>query len=272
MDCNCSMGCDSLLAPAPGESEDQTVMAMNGPRSCGRRDWVGLLALVLALPALLWGLLFVAVPPDRQDFPLNDDWKYAHAAFALYCGQGIQYFHSASMPVLGQWLWAWPFAAVLGNTHVALRLSTMGLALVGLAAFFDLLRQGGLAPRRAAFVAACLGLNPLYFLLSGTFMTDVPALAFSLAALALYGRAMQAAAARPAFARAVLPGAVVCAVLAAVTRQNTMTVPLAAGLVLVLRYPRLRVRPVWLLAVALPAVVALATHCWVTTSPAYLFW
>jgi hypothetical protein len=68
---------------------------------------------------------------------------------------------------------------------------TIVLSWLGLAAFYDLLRQENLGSRTAAFATAVLALNPLFFLLEGTFMTDVPALSFALVALALYGRAIK---------------------------------------------------------------------------------
>jgi hypothetical protein len=227
--------------------------------------------LALPLAALagviaLWALLFVVIPPWQQEFPLNDDWVFARGAFAFARGEGIHYWHWASMPQLGQWLWAWPFIQVFGESHVALRLSTIILSLLGVVAFFDLLRQAGLSPGRATLVAACLALNPLYFELSGTFLTDVPTLAFSLVALALYGRAFTLASAHPLRAADLLLLAMVVAVLAAITRQNAIAVPLAAGLVL-LRYPQLRLRPAWLVAVALPAVAAVVGHKWLKGQP-----
>ena len=132
----------------------------------------------LAAVTVAWAVLFMVIPPGRQDFPLNDDWAFAKGAFAFAEGEGIHYQRWASMPQLGQWLWAWPLVEIFGESHAALRFSTVVLSLLSVLAFFDLLGQAGLSPARAAFVAACFGLNPLYFLLSGTFLTDVPSLAF----------------------------------------------------------------------------------------------
>jgi hypothetical protein len=216
----------------------------------------------------LWVLLFVVIPPGEQDFPLNDDWAFARGVFTFARGDGFNYSHWASMPQLGQWLWAWPFIQIFGASHAALRFSTVVLSLLGVMAFFDLLRQAGMSLGRAAFVAACFALNPLYFELSGTFLTDVPALAFSLVALALYGRAFTAASANGLRACDLLTVAMVVAVLGAVTRQNTITVPVAAGLVL-LRYRRLWYRPAWLVAMAVPAAAAIAAHYWLQARSDY---
>jgi hypothetical protein len=211
--------------------------------------------LPLGVSALAWAVLCLAFPPIDQDFPLNDDWAFARGAFAFYRGEGIHYRDWASMPQLGQWLWAWPFVLLLGASHFALRVSTIVLSWMGLAAFADLLRQEGWAERPAAFAAAVLALDPLFFLLQGSFMTDVPALSFSLAALALYGRALKDG------RLGMLAAAAGAAVLGAITRQNTVAVPAAVALLL-WRRPEWRRRPAWLAAVGVPLVAAVATHLW----------
>jgi hypothetical protein len=212
-------------------------------------------ALPLAASAAAWAVLFVAVPPAAQDFPLNDDWAFARSVFQFAHGEGIHYQGWASMPQLGQWLWACPFVWLFGASHVTLRLSTLVLSWLGLAAFYDLLRQEEQTPRQAALATAVLAFNPLFFLLQGTFMTDVPALALALVALALYGRALRGA------GIGWLAAACAAAVLAAVTRQNAVAVALAAA-VLLGRQPALRRRPLWWLGVALPVAAAGAVHVW----------
>ncbi len=240
-------------------------MAPMGEVAPARSHWPVVMAVgLIAGLGILWAILFFVVPFGEQNFPLNDDWAFARGAFTFARGEGLNYSHWSSMPQLGQWLWAWPFIEVLGESHAALRLSTIVLSLLGMLAFFDLLLQAGLRPARAAFVTACLALNPLFFELSGTFLTDVPALAFSLLALALYGRAFALASKNLPRAVDFLTLAVIVAVLGAISRQNTITVPVAAGLVL-FGHPRLRFHPAWLLAVAIPAAAAVATHYWFKT-------
>lgn len=213
------------------------------------------LFLVLLTSALLWGVLFSAFPPVDQEFPFNDDWAFAWGAIRFARGEGIHYLQWASMPLLGQWLWAYPFLQLFGESCVAVRISTIVLSWLGLAAFYDLLRQASVSERLAALATAALALNPLFFFLSGTFMTDVPALAFSLIALALYGRALKGG------KLTWLAAGTAVALFAAVTRQNTITVPAAVG-ILLLRDPRYRRHPLWWLAVLLPLGAGLAGHFW----------
>jgi len=219
------------------------------------------LILVLLASASAWSLLFATVPPASQNFPLIDDWAFARGVRELARGQGIHYIHWASMPQLGQWAWALPFVWAFDKLHVALRLSTIVLSWLGLAAFYDLLRQENLGSRTAAFATAVLGLNPLFFLLEGTFMTDAPALSFALIALALYGRAIKSG-----HWHWLLTGTIV-ATLAVVTRQNMVLVPIAAGLMLMIRQPSLRRDPGWLFAIAVPVAFAVGTEIWFRARP-----
>src|SRR5437588_7237564 len=149
-----------------------------------------LFAIPLLASLAAWAVLWVALPPAEQNFPLGDDWAFSHGMFEFVKGNGIHYFQWASMPQLGQWLWATPFVWLLGASHVALRISALVLSWLGLWAFYGLLRYERCSDGQAALATAALALNPLFFLMQGTFLTDVPALAFALAALMYYTRAI----------------------------------------------------------------------------------
>jgi hypothetical protein len=213
------------------------------------------LFLVLLASALLWLIINVAIPPSAQEFPLNDDWAFTRSAFFFAQGE-IHYSRWASMPQIGQWLWAYPFLKTQNENEIfwSLRLSTIVLSWIGVGAFYVLLRQSGIEASRATLAAACLALNPLYFLLAGTYMTDVPALAASLVALALYVQALRTNR---------VPwwlGAACVATLAAITRQNAVATPLATAVLLWRNPPRKR----WLgiVAVIVPLSAAYIVHRW----------
>lgn len=219
------------------------------------RRWILPCATALS-PLALWGILLFAVPPAEQEFPLHDDCFFSRTAFTLARGDGLRYYNFASMPLLGQLLWALPFVWLLGESQVALRLSTLTLAGVGLVAFADLLRSQGKWPAtQAALAAACLAVNPLFFLLAITFHTDVPALSLSLAGLALYARGLLGC------RRSWWYGGMALALLAVLTRQNTVAVPLAAAVALGAE-PRVRTRLSWWVAVVLPILAAVLGHLW----------
>ncbi len=200
-------------------------------------------------------LLFTAVGPSQQDVPLIDDWAFARSVFSLLSGEGIHYIHWASMPQLGQWLWAAPFLWGAGKSHVVLRISTIVLSWLGLGAYYALLRQNGSPPWRTALAVSTLATCPLFFLLQGTFMTDVPALSFALIALACYGRALDTEK-----AMWLLPAAAV-ATLAAITRQNMIIIPIVAAIIAA-RRPQLRKKWTWLSAVLIPLLAGVGVQVW----------
>jgi 4-amino-4-deoxy-L-arabinose transferase-like glycosyltransferase len=215
----------------------------------------------IAASAMAWAVLLLSVPAKEQDFPLGDDWAFSHSFLDWAAGQGLNYRQFAAMPQLGQWLWALPFHVLFSPPQFALRLSTIVLGWLALIAFYDLLRQDGCPPSRAGFLTAVLALNALWLQLQATFMTDVPALAFSLVALACYGRAIDLK--RPSW----LVPAVAAALLAAITRQNTIVVPLVA-LYFAWKRDRYVLRS-WLIvgSFLLPLAAAIATHSWFVRRP-----
>ncbi|HTU18135.1 MAG TPA: glycosyltransferase family 39 protein [Gemmataceae bacterium] len=210
---------------------------------------------VLAGSAFAWIVLSIVFSPVQQNFPLNDDWAFARGAFLFARGEGIHYSNWASMPQLGQWVWACPLLWLLGDSFFALRVSTIVLSWFGLWAFYDLLRQEGIPAGQAALATGTLAFNPLFFLLQGTFMTDVPSLSFTLAALALYGRGLRSS------GTGWFVGGCVVACLAAATRQNTAAVAVVVALLLWRHRPLRGPLLVWV-TVLLPAAVAVAVHLW----------
>jgi hypothetical protein len=257
-------------------------------------ELIGLSGAIL-LAVIGWTIIFAVVPPAAQQFPLADDWVYSGALFGWWQGNGLHYFKSA-VPVLGQWLWSLPFLIAFGPSHVTLRLSTVCASLAGTAGFYAIVRQAGAGRGIAAFAAAVWSLNPLVVLLSGTYMTEVPAVSFGLVALAAYGwclgqgkswgltpfpqrylqlRALRGKGAAAESAEKVsvpLPpkpyqhqtwgwalGAAF-ALLAVTTRQNMLAVPTAALIALLVRRPRWSAAA--FLATVLPIVVGLVTEIW----------
>jgi hypothetical protein len=204
---------------------------------------------------LPWLVTFIALPPALQNFPINDDWAFAKAFRGLVETRELNYQGWASMPLLGQFAWAWPWTLVLGLSHVTLRISTIVLSWLGLWAFYDLLGQQGMPRRIAALTTLALAWTPYMMLLSGSFMTDVPSLSFCLIALALYARAIQG------YNLRLLLWATVPALLATTSRQNAIMAPLAAMTILALS-ERCRQDPLWWLIIALPAVVCICCHQW----------
>jgi hypothetical protein len=215
--------------------------------------------LTLSASALAWALIFLLFPPAQQNFPLMDDWAFSHSVLRLARHGEISYGGYAAMPQLGQWLFALPFLRLRGPVHALLRLSTLAISGVGLVAYYDLVASRSPGLGRAGLVTATLAFNPYFFLLQGTFMSDVPALSFALAALALYQRGFTDR--RPVL----LLGGSLAGILAGATRQNTAALFLAAGLMLA-AHPWKRRVGAWLSILA-PLSAVIAVSIWFSLRP-----
>jgi hypothetical protein len=90
----------------------------------------------------------------------------------------------AASNLLTQILWGSLFTLPFGFSFLALRVSTLVLALVGLLAAYGLLRELRAGPALAFLGALVVAANPIYLALSLSFMNDVPFVA--IATLSLY--------------------------------------------------------------------------------------
>jgi hypothetical protein len=119
--------------------------------------------------------VFLIQPTDA--FPLFDDWVYSWSAFRLAAGQGMAVPEWSSVYPLAHTAWGAVFVSLLGAEDWVLRLSTVALAALGHLCWYRLLGQLGLAPRWALVAVAATAFHPIYFLLTLSFMTDVPMVA-----------------------------------------------------------------------------------------------
>ncbi|HET9013347.1 MAG TPA: glycosyltransferase family 39 protein, partial [Gemmatimonadaceae bacterium] len=143
------------------------------PRTSARQTRWDCLAIVLAaaLPLVLLRPL--------QDVPFGDDWTYAWSVQRLLAGHGLQWLDWSIHYNAVHVLWGALFCLPGGFSFTALRASTWTLAASGLVALYLLLRQLQVERRDALVGTATLGVNPIFFGLSFTFMTDVPFVALS---------------------------------------------------------------------------------------------
>jgi hypothetical protein len=123
---------------------------------------------------LACGALLALLVRPFQDTPFVDDWVYGWSVQHLLAGDGLAVMEWSSHANLAHVLWGTLFCLPFGFSFTALRISTWTAALVGLCGFYLLLRALGVERRHAVLGTALLGLNPVFFILSATFMTDVP--------------------------------------------------------------------------------------------------
>lgn len=137
--------------------------------------------------ALVWIALSVLSLP-LGDFPINDDWVHGLAVKALLATGRFSLPSVTAANLLVQVYWGALFCLPFGFSFTALRLSTLALGLVGVLSLFALLREARASRRLALFGALSVAVNPLYFGLAHSFMSDVPFLALVLVATWLFVR------------------------------------------------------------------------------------
>lgn len=134
---------------------------------------------------LAWFILMLIVNPIGN-FPLNDDWAYAKNVFYLSEHGILRFSDWPAMTLISQMLWGAAFCKVFGFSFTVLRFSVLLLGLAGLNLMYVFLRKLTDNQLLALFSSLVFFLNPLFFSLSYTFMTDVPFLVTILAALFFY--------------------------------------------------------------------------------------
>src|SRR5262249_47520238 len=135
-------------------------MASERIRDC---FWIVLSEAVLAL-----------VLSPFQNTPFIDDWVFAWPVEELLQHGQLKFLeYNLSVNVPGV-LWAALFCLPFGFSFTALRVSTWVLALSSLCGLYLTLRDLGVSRRDSLLGTASLGLYPIFFILSFTFMTDVP--------------------------------------------------------------------------------------------------
>ena len=112
-----------------------------------------------------------------QNTPFIDDWVYAWSVVELLEHGRLRVLDWSAHVNVAQVLWGAAFGLPLGFSITALRVSTWALGLLCLCGLYLLLREVGIPRRDALIGTATLGVNPLFSILSYTFMTDIPFLA-----------------------------------------------------------------------------------------------
>ena len=143
------------------------------------QSWRSLLvsALEASAPGAILLLVYfsVAIPLHLfANVPLHDDWTYAWS---------VEHFLKTGKLAVLDWSIHYPFAQILwgalfclpfGFSFSALRVSTVMLTWLGALALYGTLRELGRARTDSLIAALVLVANPVFFLLTFSFMTDVP--------------------------------------------------------------------------------------------------
>ena len=143
--------------------------------------------LVLSIIIFCW-IALLLLSDVRGNFPLNDDWSYAHSTKVFVEDGRIELTGWASMPIIIQIFWGFLFCSFAGFSFEVLRLSTIVLSIIGII-FCYMIFNESTKQLYLKFVATVLiAINPIYFLLSSTFMTDIPFFTLSVISTFLFIR------------------------------------------------------------------------------------
>jgi hypothetical protein len=123
--------------------------------------------------SLIWIVSAFVVNPIGG-FPLNDDWAYSKNVYNLSELGVFKLSHWPAMTLVAQTLWGVVICKIFGFSFTVLRLSVLVLGWLGVVMFYILVRKMSSNNKLAFFLCMVLMLNPLYFSLAYTFMTDVP--------------------------------------------------------------------------------------------------
>ena len=156
---------------------------------------------LLAALAVSGGAVVLAWSQGALGIARNDDWSFIHNAFAFHDSGVFAVTGWVQMMLIGQLVLSYPVLAIAGHSITALQLVTAGLGALLLWAGYLLVR-GFLARPWAVLASASLAIGPLYGSLAASVMTDVPAAAFQVLALAVAARALQSNAERAGTSRA----------------------------------------------------------------------
>ncbi len=171
----------------------------------------------LSILTLVWIVMIILVNPIG-DFPLNDDWAYAIGVRSVLEQGSFQIPGFSSANVGPQIYWGALFCLPFGFSFTALRFSSLTLGLLGGWAAYGLFAEVWKNREVALIAALVLLVNPVYFGLANTFMTDVPFLALVITSMFLIVRGMRRE--EPMF---VVAGMLVC-ILATLLRQLALVV------------------------------------------------
>jgi nitrate reductase NapE component len=216
--------------------------------------WIWTSAVALAIVALPVAALSAG---HAWTLPWADDWAYERMAASLERTGHLHFIGWNDVTLVGQLAWGVPWIAVFGPSLATIHWAGATAALAGLVGACALLRM--FLPLDAALLGtAALGLSPLYILLAGTFMTDLPAFATEMWCIGLGIASLRSANRR----WLLLAAALVVGAYGFTIRESALSAPLAVivGLLVERADRRERLRVVG--AAAVFAVVLVVFYRW----------
>jgi hypothetical protein len=209
-----------------------------------------------ALLALFWVVTLVIVYPVGN-FPLDDDWQYGRPVWAMISEGHYASTDSYSPILIVQAFWGLLFCLPFGFSFTALRISTLVLSLFGVILFYYLLLRLSKNQKMSFLGALLLAANPLYIILSCTFMTDIPFLALAMLSVYFFFKAIDSDKTWPVVL------ATFFSMLAVLIRQFGVVIPLAYAVVMMFKNkPKISKGIVYFIPAAITAITLEAGLLW----------
>lgn len=125
-----------------------------------------------------WTLFFIfafaeCIVNPIAEFPLNDDWAYTKSVWLLQFENMFTIGDWPAMTLFSHIIWGFVFTKLFGFSFFVLRFSTLISALTGVLVLNKLVTKISGNKSLGFSAALVLMLNPIYFNLSNTYMTDV---------------------------------------------------------------------------------------------------
>ena len=143
-------------------------------------------------------VIAIFIVPVRANVAIVDDWVYIKEAQGFADHLRVHILPQTGANAVFETFWGGLFGIVLGTQLWVFRLSTVVLSLAGGLGMYGVGRQLGATKSLSAAGAGLFLFNPLYFVLTYTFMTDAHFVALSVLATYGYLRGLDEANARHA--------------------------------------------------------------------------
>ena len=166
-------------------------------------------------------LISISIIQPLGDFPVNDDWAYAHSVLWLLDEHRVRLSDWIAMNLLPQTLAGGMVTVLFGFSFETLRHLTQAVALLASITIFFWFREARLNPVQALVASIALIAIPCWPVLANSYMTDLYGLVFAVPAATLLLRALH----KPS--PLILLAATLLASIGVLQRQVVIVVPFA---------------------------------------------
>ncbi|MFH1479586.1 MAG: glycosyltransferase family 39 protein [Candidatus Omnitrophota bacterium] len=216
----------------------------------------------ISVISIIYAIAFLLIQ-KIPDILINDSWAYAKIAKYFLETGTIRFIGLGAMSLLSHILCGAFFCKILGFSFMALNLSTFILSMLANIIFYLIIKELDFSEPKASLSSLLLIVNPIFFVTSFTYMTDVPFICWMLLGVFFYLRSLREEGSIDLFL-----GSLFC-VFASLVRQNGVLVPLGV-LVFYLLDPkhrkRLSLSKIFILAVFPIAIMGIYIY-WQSQKP-----